>query len=68
VNGDDPPPYWASSYTWGDPTITASISLNGKLFNVAGNLLLALRELQHPGISKAFWIDAICINQNDTAE
>ncbi|PPJ59728.1 hypothetical protein CBER1_10610 [Cercospora berteroae] len=74
----------ALSYVWGDPKPVTSVSINGKRLGIATNLALFLRTLvskwtnhswdnpagelherwaQHP-----FWIDAICICQNDTEE
>jgi hypothetical protein len=63
--------YIALSYTWGDPGTTDAIMLNGQRFDVTRNLYLALHQLRE---SKYFatgvklWVDAICINQNDTPE
>jgi hypothetical protein len=63
--------YAALSYTWGDPSITRNIELNGHVVPVTENLEAALRVLQDPshgnGLSY-FWIDALCINQSDLAE
>ncbi|KAI5460425.1 heterokaryon incompatibility protein-domain-containing protein [Mariannaea sp. PMI_226] len=62
------PKFDALSYVWGDGSADCSITLSGTIFRVRQNLSDALRYLrQHaPGIS--YWIDAICINQDDIAE
>lgn len=63
-------PYIALSYTWGDPRDTVLVLLNGGLFRVTRNLHSALwRFRNQPGEeSTLFWIDAICINQEDYRE
>lgn len=51
------------------------ILCNGAIFRVTTNLLTALRKLRdhirNPGalqVSRFVWVDAVCINQSDTAE
>ncbi|KAI5868504.1 HET-domain-containing protein [Durotheca rogersii] len=60
------------SYVWGDVEDRRSIILEGRPFTVTKNLYEALYQFrQRPrGIypEDYFWIDAICINQEDTAE
>ena len=72
VNINKAPPYRALSYVWGDPTITEPICLNGVNFKVTKNLYTALQAIleHYSGDSefRYFWIDAICINQNDATE
>jgi len=62
--------YIALSYTWGDPTLTVPILLNGERFLVTKNLYSALAQFRQPtGYRSLFyWIDAICINQEDVQE
>lgn len=60
--------YAALSYTWGDPTIKRPIWLNGCEFQVTTNLESALRHLRRRFLPLFVWVDAICINQDDTAE
>jgi hypothetical protein len=62
--------YIALSYTWGDPTDTVPILLNGETFHIRKNLYLALWQFRlPPGHGSLFyWIDAICINQEDAEE
>ncbi|KAI1733384.1 heterokaryon incompatibility protein-domain-containing protein [Xylaria scruposa] len=60
------------SYTWGDPSITERISVDGKEVEVTKNLADSLRVLRwrdwfHPS-GYAVWIDAISINQEDVVE
>ncbi|KAF8533048.1 heterokaryon incompatibility protein-domain-containing protein [Trichophaea hybrida] len=64
----DVPQYTALSYTWGDPTKTAPISLEGHIFKATINLKDALLHLRYPSEDRTFWIDAICINQGDLDE
>ncbi|KAK5077656.1 hypothetical protein LTR70_009550 [Exophiala xenobiotica] len=74
------PRYWALSYTWGrpsphfpvdwdDPKATACITVNGMSFQVRHNLHEALHMFRSRWSSEySWWIDAICINQNDIQE
>jgi hypothetical protein len=70
--------YTALSYTWGDPTPNRTIFLNGECHHVPQNLFEFFEAyLKHDWGSAngeprkwetQFWIDQICINQNDAAE
>jgi len=70
--------YAALSYTWGDMQKRASINLDGHQFPVTTNLEVALRQMRkrsQPAIrtkslnfESYWWIDAICINQEDLVE
>ncbi|KAL7957221.1 heterokaryon incompatibility domain-containing protein [Trichoderma compactum] len=66
------PKFDALSYTWGTEKADDAITLNGRPFEVGENLLDALLFLRGSAMSKKtcqlFWIDAICINQNDVEE
>lgn len=64
----DRPKYRALSYMWGDEAVRIPIFLNGKRFTVAENLFRALGYLRLEKIEGPFWIDAICINQDDIHE
>jgi hypothetical protein len=67
LDGDQP--YRALSYVWGDPKVTIPIMVSGVQMNVTTNLAAALRHVRAIGyIDKPWWIDAICINQDDIAE
>ncbi|KAK0737792.1 heterokaryon incompatibility protein-domain-containing protein, partial [Schizothecium vesticola] len=60
----------ALSYTWGlsvfPRTITES-SLNS-IIQITENLFNALQALRLTHASRQLWIDAVCVNQKDTAE
>ncbi|KAK0508970.1 hypothetical protein JMJ35_008341 [Cladonia borealis] len=58
--------YYALSYVWGNPDKVHTIGLNGQDFQVTDNLMFFLRRKRT--VTLAFWIDAICINQDDEAE
>jgi len=60
--------YAALSYTWGDPTITKQILVEGESFNVTTNLFDALQHVRSTEEAITIWVDAICINQGDNAE
>jgi hypothetical protein len=60
--------YDALSYTWGDPTITDVILLDGHEFRITRGLECALRYIRLPQDRRVLWIDAICINQRDHSE
>ena len=60
--------YEALSYTWGDENITKTILLQGFDFQVTTNLDAALRHLRLQDKERKIWIDALCINQSDTAD
>jgi hypothetical protein len=57
--------YCALSYTWGDEKPDRLILLDGKCFSVTPNLESALRELWKKKLDP-LWIDAICIDQDET--
>lgn len=62
------PRFEALSYNWGDPTKSKSILIDPHPFDVGENLYDALIHLRNEHIERVFWIDAICINQNDNME
>ncbi|KAH8651303.1 heterokaryon incompatibility protein-domain-containing protein [Xylariales sp. PMI_506] len=74
---DSLPQYHALSYTWGPPTPEldeysdedkVSILVNGEDFKVFPNLCDALRRVREMKQVRYYWIDAICINQEDKPE
>lgn len=68
----DKPQYIALSYVWGEAAErTHSISVNGSRYHITESLLHALehlRNVQGPDAQIPFWIDALCINQNNDSE
>ncbi|KAN0115561.1 HET domain containing protein [Hyaloscypha variabilis] len=69
---DTDPEYYALSYVWGDPAATKNILIDGKKFPATTNLVAALEIISETQTfdhsSTFFWIDAICINQDDIEE
>ncbi|PMD45966.1 HET-domain-containing protein, partial [Hyaloscypha variabilis F] len=66
VSLKDPPKYLALSYRWGGTG--RQILVNGKPFTVTDNLEIALQHLRKDWEPLTLWVDAICINQQDTEE
>ncbi|KAK2754451.1 heterokaryon incompatibility protein [Colletotrichum kahawae] len=68
------PRYHALSYVWGNHMDAQVAEVNGAPFLITYNLYEALktfRDLPPNGLLSApfwLWVDAICINQNDTSE
>ncbi|KIW63946.1 hypothetical protein PV04_08908 [Phialophora macrospora] len=62
------PLYNAVSYTWGEPPADKTILVNDLKFRVRPNLHDMLAELRHTHHHQTYWIDAICINQQDNEE
>jgi hypothetical protein len=60
--------YNGLSYCWGDVKVTRPIRVNNITFLATKNLVSALRHLRHDTDELTFWVDAICINQNDIRE
>ncbi|CAO2653524.1 Nn.00g029350.m01.CDS01 [Neocucurbitaria sp. VM-36] len=62
------PSYSCVSYTWGDPLERYAIRLNDKLFYVRSNLWEFLSMATSQLYDTFLWIDALCIDQNNTTE
>jgi hypothetical protein len=62
-----PPPYVALSYCWGERSGSRQVWLNGTSFKITRSLYRALRQLRSHGYT-TFWIDALCIDQDDLEE
>jgi hypothetical protein len=70
--------YAAISYVWGDADATTEILVNNVAFSATTNLVSGLRHFLRYGLGlpgkeddaslPRLWVDAICINQQDTAE
>lgn len=66
---DEAPPYTAVSYAWGLPAAQSATIINKQPFDVRPNCLQVLQQLwQQNTLTMWFWIDAICINQDDDDE
>lgn len=66
------PKYEALSYTWGDSSKTDTVIIQApagsRSLGIGHNLAIALRHLRYKDSPRCFWIDAICINQEDLDE
>jgi hypothetical protein len=64
------PDYEALSYAWGDRKDTVKVECNGQSLQITRNLHAALARLQPSEEEgpRTLWVDAICINQEDSAE
>ena len=66
------PSYEALSYAWGptmDPTIVTIVENSAKFsLQITQNLAIALPYLRHRCRRRVFWIDAICVNQQNSEE
>lgn len=63
------PGFEAISYVWGDKSEDPPQILVGEdEFNIGVNLHAALRHFRSRTKTRALWVDAICINQNDVKE
>ncbi|KAF5556110.1 heterokaryon incompatibility het-6 [Fusarium napiforme] len=66
---DDPPEYTAISYCWDNSADIARIEFhNGDSLPLSQTLQDLFRSLKKKSSMFTVWIDAICINQQDTAE
>ncbi|KAK4163129.1 heterokaryon incompatibility protein-domain-containing protein [Cladorrhinum sp. PSN259] len=61
-------PFEALSYVWGSRENLQRILVNGFECEIGENLHAALLRLRDRFIERVIWIDAICINQEDTTE
>lgn len=65
---ENPPPYTAVSYAWGDPGRTRKIELGGSLIPISISLYGALEALRLKNESVMVWADALCIDQQNSVE
>lgn len=69
---DDPPQYTAISYCWDPTSPKRTMFLDHTSFSISETVLEVLNQLVvtqvGPGLCKLFWIDQICINQDDQSE
>jgi len=67
-NIDEAPPYEALSYVWGNPNPPDVLLCNGQSTSIGPSLSHALRRLRYRESTRIVWVDAICINQQDSVE
>ncbi|KAJ5062328.1 heterokaryon incompatibility protein-domain-containing protein [Bipolaris maydis] len=58
----------ALSYVWGYASVKEQIKMDGEIIEVTCNLEAALRRIRNTEKAKLLWVDALCINQQDTKE
>ena len=68
VSLDDDPSYDAISYAWGLPGPLALLYLNGRRINVGMDVAVCFSVLRHKTEARAYWIDAVCIDQQNLEE
>lgn len=56
---------WSDMGLWNEIELRSSEASRSERFAVGNNLYSILRSLRHRSNTRAFWIDAICIDQND---
>lgn len=60
--------YDALSYVWGTPDLHKSLSIDEQELRITYNLHTILCHLRYPDRVRTLWIDAICINQQNSTE
>ncbi|KAH6857537.1 heterokaryon incompatibility protein-domain-containing protein, partial [Alternaria alternata] len=65
---EEAPEYYALSYTWGSPTPSHQILINGCVFTAGQNCVYALKQAHAAKANGYFWMDALCIDQSTTQE
>lgn len=60
--------YEALSYVWGDASEKTPIQIDDQTLQIGTNLRLVLLNIRNLDQPRTLWIDALCINQADTAE
>jgi hypothetical protein len=65
---DKSPQYVALSYVWGHDQAPSPILIGNTSMHIKQNLDTALRHLRDLVTTRALWVDAICINQEDRKE
>lgn len=64
----DSAPYTALSYTWGDPIDAKEILVDDRVLKIRDNLWRFLQQAREHYSSTLFWIDSICIDQENVSE
>ena len=62
------PAYGAISYTWGNPIRSHTILINDQSVTVGENCYYAFWQVRFHGFYEYYWIDALCIDQENVAE
>lgn len=67
---EEAPPYYAISYTWGDPSQRTQVLINGSPLEVRRNCEYVLKQAKWYGGGPCHhvWCDAICIDQTNDDE
>ena len=65
---ENPPIYEALSYVWGSTENLTDIKVGNDCLAVTRNLANALPYLRYKDKPRTLWIDAICVNQQDSKE
>jgi hypothetical protein len=70
-----PPTYEALSYVWDDyqwafprSPNTFPLEIDGRDITITRSLALALFQIRHPCQPRLLWVDAVCIDQENTNE
>ena len=66
--GPETPEYVALSYCWGDAKQKTWVNCDGQGLTLTQDFLNALRNFRHKENIMTFWIDQICINQENLDE
>lgn len=62
------PPFRALSYTWGLPQFTQKVIVDGKSLHILDSVHAFFKQFFTKTQSHWWWIDSICINQQDNSE
>lgn len=62
------PAYETISYAWGDTALVDSILVDNKSLPIPASAGSALRRMRSVSMTRTFWIDCVCIDQNDNHE
>lgn len=68
VSLNNPPPYTALSYVWGDALYRKQVLVDESVVEITANLEDAVRHFEQELEPVVIWADALCINQEDISE
>ncbi|EPS40991.1 hypothetical protein H072_5133 [Dactylellina haptotyla CBS 200.50] len=68
TNWEEPLPYEAISYVWGDAALKEPVFVDGKRLEVTRSLHGAINHLRYTDRSRFLWADIICIDQKHNVE